>query len=247
MKIGLISDLHLDTHKNYKKILEEIARVYKEVDILILAGDIAEGRSEEWKECYEYFCGEKGITVVAVEGNHTHYSTTREYLTNASNDLVNRFPNLHILNNELRTVKGVRFFGGTMWFREVKNDYWLKRGMNDFRQIPNFEKWVYEENADFTKKLQQLQPGEVDVVVTHHVPSSSCIALKYLNSPLNRFFICDQVDEIERLQPKVFTSGHVHNKVDFNIGKTRMLINPYGYPHERPRVIQCIFEVENGH
>lgn len=247
MKIGLISDLHLDTHKNYKKILEEIARAYKEVGILILAGDVAEVSSKEWKECFEYLCEEKGITVILVLGNHSHYSTTREYIDEVSQDLTTRLPNLHILNNELRTVKGVRFFGGTMWFREVRNDMWLKRGMNDFRCIPEFEKWVYQENADFTEKLQQLQSGEVDVVVTHHVPSSSCIGLKYLNSPMNRFFICDQVDEIERIQPAYWVCGHVHNKVDFSIGKTRMLINPYGYPHERPRVIQCIFEVENGH
>jgi predicted phosphodiesterase len=242
MKIGLISDLHLDCHKNYKQILEDIAWCYRDVGILILAGDIAEARSLEWEYCYKYLCDE-GMTIVAVNGNHEHYRTSREYIENASNDLVSKFPNLHILNNELKTVAGIKFFGGTMWFREVRNDMWLKKGMNDFSQIPEFEKWVYLENADFTEKLQELEPGDVDVVVTHHVPSSSCIAVKYLNSPLNRFFICDQVDEIERLQLKYFCSGHVHNKVDFNIGSTRVLINPYGYSFERPKVAPCIFDV----
>lgn len=242
MKIGLVSDLHLDCHKSYKQILKDIAWCYKDVGILILAGDIAEAHSIEWKYCYEYLCGE-GMTIVAISGNHEHYRTAKEYIADACDDLTNKFPNLHILNNEVLTLEGVKFYGGTMWFREVRSEIWLKKGMNDFSQIPDFEKWVYLENADFTQKLQELEPGEVDVVVTHHIASSSCIALKYLNSLLNRFFICDQVDEIKRLQPKVWVSGHVHNKVDFKIGATRMLINPYGYPHERPRLTPCIFEV----
>jgi Icc-related predicted phosphoesterase len=38
--------------------------------------------------------------------------------------------------------------------------------------------------------------------------------------------------EIAQVQPKLWVHGHTHIPCDWKAGETRVLCNPFGYPHE---------------
>ena len=65
--------------------------------------------------------------------------------------------------------------------------------------------------------------------MTHHLPSQQCVAPQHKDSPLNPFFVCDMEDLILERQPSLWLFGHTHSSVDIQIGKTRLLCNPFGY------------------
>ncbi|WP_215884515.1 hypothetical protein [Acidithiobacillus sulfurivorans] len=41
-----------------------------------------------------------------------------------------------------------------------------------------------------------------------------------------------QEHRIQRWQPAIWIHGHVHDRMNYRIGKTRVLCNPWGYPNE---------------
>jgi hypothetical protein len=48
-------------------------------------------------------------------------------------------------------------------------------------------------------------------------------------SALNPLFVCDLTDLIMRRQPGLWLHGHTHDSGDTQIGKTRLVCNPFGY------------------
>ena len=54
----------------------------------------------------------------------------------------------------------------------------------------------------------------------------------YFGSPLNRFFVCEMDDVIEKTKPKYFFHGHTHSKIDYQLFNTKVICNPHGYPDE---------------
>ena len=48
-------------------------------------------------------------------------------------------------------------------------------------------------------------------------------------NPLNRFFLCDVDDLIERAGPPLWVHGHTHCSMDTQVGRTRIVCNPLGY------------------
>jgi Icc-related predicted phosphoesterase len=229
VRLGLVSDLHLDRHSNYLDIMESIDSQLDDVNILILAGDIAEIRNPVYSECIEYFC-RRDLEVVTVFGNHEFYFTKREHIYEVRTSLTNKFDNLHFFDNTYAVLKGVRFYGGTMWF--PRSNSFHKREMNDFRAIELFEDWVYDSNREFTEGLQSVE-SSIDVVVSHHLPSWQCVDMKFVGSPLNAFFVSDHEELIKQLQPKYWLFGHRHSPHESNVGLTRLISNPLGYPSRR--------------
>jgi hypothetical protein len=43
------------------------------------------------------------------------------------------------------------------------------------------------------------------------------------------FFLCDVRKLIETAQPALWIHGHTHESCDYQIGRTRVVCNPYGY------------------
>lgn len=78
-----------------------------------------------------------------------------------------------------------------------------------------------------------LHRGRKIVVLTHHAPSPRSIPPKFYGEPLN----CAFASDLESLVPwKAGTSlgslGHITRCSDYQIGNTRILANPRGYPQE---------------
>ena len=104
--------------------------------------------------------------------------------------------------------------------------------MNDFDLIGNLRSWVYKKNEEFRENGRKLITSDT-IVLSHHLPSSVCIAEQYKGDELNRFFVSDETDLILEKQPRLWVYAHTHTKGSYNIGNTRLETNPYGYPHER--------------
>lgn len=69
------------------------------------------------------------------------------------------------------------------------------------------------------------------MVLTHYLPSRHSIAPRWRSSPLNAFFLCDLTSLIAEKQPALWVHGHTHDSIDYRIGDTRVLCNPFGYAH----------------
>jgi len=74
--------------------------------------------------------------------------------------------------------------------------------------------------------------NENDVVVTHYLPSQRSVSVAWRGSVINPFFVCDMDRFIQVVQPKLWLHGHTHTSCNYEIGKTRIVCNPFGYPDD---------------
>ena len=70
------------------------------------------------------------------------------------------------------------------------------------------------------------------VVVSHHAPSLLGTDAKFRNDYLTGAFISDLEELIKRYSPTTWIHGHTHHCVQYIVGKTRLVANQMGYPHE---------------
>lgn len=229
--IQILSDLHFEFHKDKgKSFLDSLDP--SGVDTIILAGDIA--TSDILLDAIGGFC-RKFPQVVMVAGNHEYYHSNPDSVTNLLLGAEALHDNFCWLNNDLRTVDGVRFLGGTLWFPQPTPNIWhLRHQMNDFRVIKDFEPWVYDQNRACVDAIHRYA-DRADVIVTHHLPALECVAPRYRRSPLNHYFVHDMTRFIEQCGVPLWVYGHTHDRQEHKIGSTRVVCNPLGYPGESPQ------------
>jgi len=239
VRVQLLSDLHLEFIEQegpgaVNRFFDSLDP--EGVDVLVLAGDITRaGRIHTDLSRFANLYGSVGADVVYVPGNHEYYGTYWWKVNKAIAKVEAEHENLHSLGvAAMRDVRGLRFVGGTLWFPKPDPDTLTagRWGMSDFRLIADFEPWVYGANAACVKVIE-AHAAEADVIVTHHLPSEQCIAREFQSSPLNPFFVHDMTPLIERDQPPLWLYGHTHAPQEHQIGKTRLICNPKGYPGER--------------
>jgi Icc-related predicted phosphoesterase len=227
MKLLLVSDLHIEKHfDSGKTVIEELI---KDVDVLVAAGDItvAGGIPDALKLICESF---SRIPVIYLPGNHEYYTATREQVQEHVAKACSTYKNLHWLRaGHPVTIDGQRFIGGSLFF--PKHPTAPKKAINDFKLIPKFESWVYAENKATVKFLHD-EVNENDVVVTHYLPSQRSVSVAWRGSVINPFFVCDMDRFIQVVQPKLWLHGHTHTSCNYEIGKTRIVCNPFGYPDD---------------
>lgn len=243
MMIHVMSDIHFEhMHKEdgdeFFNNLENLLK-NEPADVAVLAGDICQiGKTERfWKSTMARLCGYYN-KVIYIPGNHEYYRSSfkdADLFLNEVNLSAN-FSNLINLDYGHYEYKNQRFIGGTMWFQDNQESRFIKRMMNDFNVISDFEPEVYERHSRFLNSVvHSLKP--TDIVVSHHLPLPNCIDSIYEGSPLNQFFMTDISNRLdENNLPKLWIHGHTHVPVDFkhNVGVNAMRVycNPYGYPGE---------------
>jgi predicted phosphodiesterase len=223
MNITLISDTHneFDLRFNYKW-LERIEKS----DVMVLAGDICS--AGQWSELVRYCSGNFANTLL-IPGNHDYYGyDVDEAEGRFEASLI--YDNVFNLNNGTVELKGQRFVGHTMWFRDDPINFRYQRQLNDFYQIGGFNGWVYDENSRAQNILDKIEAN--DIVVTHHLPTYHSVPDEYRADQLNRFYVCNQERLILEHQPRLWLHGHTHTACDYNVEKTRVVCNPLGYPAE---------------
>jgi Icc-related predicted phosphoesterase len=226
VRLQLLSDLHFEFHADGGRAFVD-ALDASNVDVLVLAGDIAVGSGIP--DAIGMLCAHYArSTVVYVHGNHEYYGCERSTVVAITEELVRKHRNLAWLDAATLTIQGHRFLGGPLWFSRSEIGQRHRRAIADFSEVPAFESWVYIQNARMLDLLDaELDPG--DIVVTHHLPSHRCVAPRFSGSALNAFFVCDVEELIEHRRPLLWLHGHTHSSVDLRIGETRVLCNPFGY------------------
>jgi Icc-related predicted phosphoesterase len=244
MKLWLMSDLHLEFGVPFNHSPPE------ETDVVVCAGDIStKGIIPSLRWLADTIASD--IPIVFVAGNHEFYGGSVQENIRDAREFANVFPNIHFLENEAVDIGDVRFIGGTLWTdfqlfgREAAfamadaetgmNDYrrikLTKRPYKKFKPIHAFRK--HQETRAFIASSLQEGQGRTTVVVTHHAPSSRSVPAWYRDDPVVACYASHLESLILDAQPALWIHGHLHNRSDYNIGQTRVLSNPRGYPGER--------------
>lgn len=235
-KIHILSDLHYEFHADAGKSFTDCLPSAEKTgaDALVVAGDLcpAPGRygtfgKRDLPNALGMLC-DKYPRVIFVSGNHEFYGASWESLYECRGKILGspRFRNLHWLDDDICELSGVRILGTSLWFR--RDDHAPKDQMNDFRAIHGFEDWVYKEN-ERAEKFLYAELRKDDVLLTHYLPSHESVAPEFAGSPLNAFFVCDIEDLIAVRKPQLAIHGHTHSSMNYPLGPTRVVCNPFGY------------------
>lgn len=227
MKIQVISDIHVDFHKDQGD--EFLKKLNKDCDVLVVAGDVA-GHLSKTERFLFRLCGEFK-DVIYVLGNHEFYGHNRGLVLERMDNFEHTTPNLHWLENSHVMIGNQKFVGATLWFRDNPNSIHFENRMSDFSEIKGFKNWVYGVN-EYTQKYFNDAVTNDSIVITHHVPTMEGTNPIYRTNALTNFFVCEMDKFIMEKQPKVWCYGHGHNNHDKMVDNTRIICNPYGYPNE---------------
>ena len=182
---------------------------------------------------FGWFCA-RFRHVVFVPGNHEYYRTSP-----ADGDAVlaacaRALPNLHVLNPGVAVIDGTRFVGATMWFPPTPDEQSYRGFLTDFSLIRGFVPWVHETHAaQLAFVRENVRDG--DVIVTHHLPHPNSTPRRFVDSPLNRFFVVGRRG-VRCWSARARGYGCTATRTPratTSSGNTRVVCNPRGYPHEK--------------
>lgn len=254
MKLLIMSDLHNDMGSLPVEV--DGRRIDEQADVIVLAGDIHEGvHSPMWaRESFP----DKPIVLIC--GNHEFYgkdwNRNLRKIREKSAGL-----GIHFLENEAVEIDGIRFLGCTLWTdfmlegeaRRQTSMIEAKQKMNDYQRIkldrkpgenkqfrefhsaklvPELVRQRHRDSADWLERELKGSDEELlrrTVVVTHHAPHQRSIPDHYHGHALSPAYASD----LSRLMgyAPIWIHGHVHSRIDYMLGDTRVVANPRGYPH----------------
>lgn len=232
--LRLLSDLHLECANFKLPPLDTDSE-----SLLILAGDIHTGHDSIYflnKICHQFH------HIIYVFGNHEYYTYDINAVKTTLKDKLatQNISNVSVVDSaEMITIDGLKFVCGTLWTDMDKDNAIshsvVGRGLNDFLLIRNGNKMfttqdAYKIHIDTMDKFAEWV-DETTIVITHHMPSDSCVNPRYKNSgSINAGFRSALEEFILDKQPKYWFHGHGHDSVNVQVGQTKILSNPRGYP-----------------
>jgi predicted phosphodiesterase len=230
MKLNILSDLHLT--------VAPLAQPQNDADVVILAGDIARPLDAiAWALAF-------GKPVLYVPGNHEFYGgeieETRAALRAASGKTC-----VHVLDDDVVVLDGVRFVGSTLWtdfllFGETQRAAAMDEGrrfLRDFTRIrsgdaaytPQDSAARFAMHRAFLARTLATPFAGPTVVVTHHAPSPASIHPRFRGSALNACFVSDLEAMLDGRRVALWIHGHTHDSFDYDVNGTRVVCNPRGY------------------
>ena len=212
MKLGIVSDLHLEFKLHDQYAMDSIRDQINscEADRIVFAGDTCAPKFDR-----DLFLSTITKPYFSILGNHDYYTQTW-YDDYQEDDLMT---------------------GGCLW-TNFNNDptakYLASRYINDFRVIKGFTVDKCEEI--YYNHLEKIFASDKEIVVTHFPPSFRHIRPEFAGDPLNGYF-CNNLDErIMDSNKKLWICGHVHTRYDYMIGNCRVVSNDYGYMNEQKKL-----------
>lgn len=232
MKLWIVSDLHCDAGLWSPAVIPAH-------DVLVIAGDVANGRERSIANLYR-LAQFTAAPIVMVPGNHdVHGGGLRDF--RGGERL--RADGIHVLEPGAPTaIDGVRFVGATLWTdwqlgeREFAAQSWAARHMPEYSHVTRSDGdliWpidvcqVHQYHRSSIERDLAMPYDGPTVVVTHHAPSP-----RSLHPPIeaaDAAFASDLEDVILRFQPQLWVHGHIHLAADYRIEGTRVICNPRGY------------------
>lgn len=262
MKLGICSDLHLD-HFEARSLKDAFTPFHNRegVDMLVVAGDIS---SSHYVKEHLRLLSEAYPKLLFIKGNHDCWGNifsdpilspkeTPENTTELERSIYTLPPE----------VSSSRILGCTLWTEGGPRGCYMNKhriAMNDL-SLMSFNKYHHEDDdfthpdlnnsnlikgtseyilyKDFLKSREWLWDNlqEGDIVVTHHLPSFSCISPYFLtNGGIGNHFFASDLDELIRIKkPSVWIYGHTHNRKNHILHDTLLICNARGYPGEYER------------
>jgi Icc-related predicted phosphoesterase len=236
MRLWILSDLHLE--------FSSISLPKVDADIVILAGDThIKDKGLEW--AINTF---PDIPVLYILGNHEYYGSAYPKHLNHLKEKAEG-SNVIVLENDTVTIDKVTFLGCTLWTDfQLYGDpriagYEATQKMLDYKKIklsPNYTKLRSLDTANIHYKSVRWLKSQFDenaddkkVVVTHHAPSEKSVPRQYKDDILSAAYASHLEKVVESSNAELWVHGHMHTAMDYQLGKTRVLCNPRGYPGER--------------
>lgn len=222
-------------------------------DVAVVAGDVHMPltRALDW-------LSERmpGVPVVYVPGNHDFWWDRGEDRYTIYGQIERGRDQaatlgIHLLLDAAVVVGGTRLVGATLWTNFCLSPHGLSHafrtaqgrfGMNDYRRIrtgprsrnriePSEVLAMHRASRVFIEgELVRNHDGPT-VVVSHHAPHPA--SLPGPHADLGWCYASDLTDLIMDRGPDLWVHGHVHNAVDYRVGRTRILCNPRGHTDER--------------
>jgi predicted phosphohydrolase len=240
MILRYFSDLHLEFIKP-NKIEQFIRKIPPGLnEICILAGDIGNPYQSNY-DIFMHFISKNFKKSFIIPGNHEYYNKmkTIQQTNDFMKEYFQQFNNICFLNNNFEIYDNYCFIGTTLWSKITNPAYEI----NDVYNIPNFDYIQYNRLnmlcVDFLEDT--LRNNEKCIVITHHVPSSLLIDIKYKTAnmqPYNQWFYCNMDDTINKEKDKIkcWIYGHTHTPSNIIIDGIPFLCNPIGYPNENSKL-----------
>ena len=219
MKFQLLSDVHLENRTYGIVDVQSGLDVFDEVvipnaPILILAGDI--GRlCDPNLSSFLSRCEEEFEEIIFVLGNHEFWGGTLTEGKKRVEDLKTKHDLVHILDNEMIEINGVKIFGSTLWSQgnEKCCSWW-----GDFGCIRDFSPSLllsnHQDSCKWLKENMKSRGSGKTIVVSHHAPSFKCLSSL---DDMSLFFASDQEELVQMTDFWAF--GHTHLPIVFSIGK----------------------------
>ncbi len=210
--------------------------------VALVAGDIGLAHKQETWLKILCILAKRFRAVIYVEGNHFFYHND---FFGRIQELKAKVPlptNVHFLENESVEIDGVIFVGATLWTDFRGKDFfsmqYARKNMNDFEVIkktdglklrPEETVEQFQESKRYIFEVLATAGDKKTVVVTHHGVSQFSIHEEFRGDSLNCAFMTDLSNEIIDHGPDLWVHGHTHKSFDYTLGKTRVVVNPYGY------------------
>ncbi len=244
VKVAIASDLHLAPFSS--KYRREFLDPSLEPDIIILAGDIAEGRYsiQTIHETADRF---PSAEIVFVAGNHEFYGGCHSEVLRELRAAFECCSRIHFLENARIEVEGLTILGCTLWsdfsilgepelaMREAEKyiaDFTYIKTDNHNRFTPSDAARLFQGSYEFLDDNLANSNPATTIVVTHFPPGMSSHNPDFHVAPLSAYFQANTEYLIDTYQPALWVYGHNHHSTDFYIDATRVVSNQLGYPSE---------------
>lgn len=248
MKIQILSDLHIDSYIRRDELVGEIPKT--DADVVLVAGDTA--NSDQGMGWLQTQAKNLQVPVLTISGNHEYFNedilSFDATLASWDNYDSNRHQGLKVLQCQSIDFGNVRILGCTLWtdYQYQANEDTLPsvlRFMRDYQQIragdtlftPQLSMQIHAAHRAWLKRsLQEAHDvGMTSVVMTHHSVSPYSVSQKYAELPSNAAFVSDLSEWMKSdWAPTLWVHGHTHEAFDYQLGNTRVVVNPRAYPSE---------------
>ena len=224
MKIQYMNDLHLEFSDNSRWMKHYELPVTG--DILVLAGDIfylknkVAPLSNFWK-----WASANYRQVLIVPGNHEYYN----YCDVMDKGLQWNWmfkKNVGYYQDKVVRIDDTDFIMSTLWSQISPSDeYFVWKGMNDFRQI------MYN-----SKLLQTEEFNKMHSFCLDFIKQSLVVAPHHKGSVLNSAFATELSRLIADSRIDAWIYGHSHTNIDAEINGTKVVCNQMGYVFENEHI-----------
>ena len=254
MRVAYMSDLHLEFGNTFiprNKVKADVLLLAGDI-FLAHHFDGKPGVAARYHYFLEEVCS-KYKYVLYTSGNHEGYNwlDANADPIEALNPAFARYENFIHLDNRVFHIREldehgmertIRFIGAPLW-SDFDNENLdtiaaAAQGMHDYHTWAGNTPWKslhkHRISKEFIFRALDGEGYDAAVVMTHMAPSYKSVAPEFrkgrYGSELNgAYYTALDAEVLAAKKLKFWVHGHMHHTIDYMIGETNVLDNPYGY------------------